>query len=200
MKKIFIESNEIRDNTLMMAHDIYMSGFMPDIFFVLLRGGAFMGNIVSEYFKYRGLDHIQYAAVVATSYTGVGEQEGLDIAGWTHHPEDIEKDKKILIIDDIFDSGVTINALVKLLHSYGFCSDNIKTAVHDYKEFTFKDYSGREKRIIPDFFCRKHIINSEDDNFWIHYLSHELIGLQDREFEDYYYNKSPRLRRVFDDT
>lgn len=199
MKKIFFSCNELRDNTLKMAHDIYMSGFLPDIFFVLLRGGAVIGNIISEYFSYRGHGDIHYAAVAAKSYSGVGEQDELDIAGWTHHPEDIDKDLKILIIDDIFDSGVTINALVKMLHSYDFKPDNIKTAVHDYKEFTYKKYASREERIIPDFYCKKHVINSEDENFWIHYLSHELIGLQDNEFEEYYYKESPGLRRIFDE-
>ena len=52
MNKEFINCDTIRDDTLKLAHTMYTKdGFVPDIIYASLRGGAYMANVFSEYYK-----------------------------------------------------------------------------------------------------------------------------------------------------
>ncbi len=51
MKKRFLSFDEVRNNGIKLAYKIYKDTGIPDIIYVLLRGGALLGNIISEYFK-----------------------------------------------------------------------------------------------------------------------------------------------------
>ena len=51
MNKIFLPYTDVRNNAIKLAHRILKDGFIPDIIYVPLRGGAYLGNIISEYFK-----------------------------------------------------------------------------------------------------------------------------------------------------
>ena len=113
----------------------------------------------------------------------------------TYSPEHLRHGDKILLIDDIFDSGKTINHLVELLLEKGIPRDDIKVAVHDYKHFT---YLKEQLPIQPDYWCRKHIISDPSQDLWIHYMSHELVGLSRSELEEHYFSQDPELRDVFE--
>ncbi len=185
MKKEFLSYQTIRNNSIKLAHRIHEDGFVPDVIYVSLRGGAYMGNVISEYFKVvrRGKRPVFYAAVVARSYTDVKEHEQIRIDGWTYDPKYLRSGDKVLIIDDIFDSGRTINHLVNICMDIGIPRDDIRVAVHDYKIRTFL----KEQPVIhPEYYCRKHVINSPEDDSWVHYLSHELVGLTDDEIKENY--------------
>ena len=185
MKKEFLKYETIRNNSIKLAHRIHEDGFIPDVIYVSLRGGAYMGNVISEYFKVvrRGQRPAFYAAVVARSYTDIREHEQIRIDGWTYDPRYLRSGDKVLIVDDIFDSGRTINHLVQISMDIGIPRDDIRVAVHDYKIRTFlKD----QPTIHPEYFCRKHIINSPEEDSWVHYLSHELVGLAEDEIRENY--------------
>ena len=118
MNKDFLTYDVVRNNAIKLAYRIYKENFIPDVIYVLLRGGAYIGNVISEYFKVvRSKDErpIYYAAVVARSYQGIRNQEEIMLDGWTYKPEYLRHGDKILLIDDIFDTGRTINYLVKLI-------------------------------------------------------------------------------------
>ena len=142
MHKEFVPYNTIRNNALKLAYRIYKDGFIPDIIYVSLRGGAYMGNVISEYFKFiRGDDKpVFYAAVVARSYTDISTQEAIRIDGWTYSPDFLRGGDKVLLVDDVYDSGRTINYLTQVIMQRGLSRDNIKVAVHDYK---VRDYAPR---------------------------------------------------------
>ncbi|NCN04595.1 MAG: phosphoribosyltransferase [Spirochaetales bacterium] len=198
MQKEFVSYQTVRNNALKLAHRMSSDGFVPDIIYVSLRGGAYMGNVMSEYFKVvrpKGVRPVFYAALVAHSYMGVREQEKIRIDGWTYSPEHLRSGDKILLIDDIFDSGRTINHLVEVLLEKGVPRKDIKIAVHDYK---IRNYQETSLPIHPDYFCRKHeILDPAEDN-WIHYLSHELVGLTDDEIEKNY-NDDPEVVSLLKD-
>ena len=195
MKKEFIQFDIVRDNALKLAHRIYSEGFIPDVIYVSLRGGAYLGNIISEYFKivHRGAHPVYYAAVVARSYTDVGKSQKIKIDGWTYSPEHLRVGDKVLLIDDIFDSGVTINHLAQIILDKGIPRTDLKVAVHDYKFFTDKN---EQLPVQPDYWCRKHEVTTNDEGYWIHYMSHELMGLTQAELEENYYTRDPDLRKV----
>ena len=195
MIKEFLPYNTVRNNGLKIAHRIFNDGFIPNIIYVSLRGGAYLGNVISEYYKFvqRRKSPIYYAAVVARSYTGVSEADEIKVEGWTYPTEALRKGDKILLIDDIFDTGRTINHLTKIIMSCGIPRKDIKIVVHDYKVFTDKE---EQLEIQPDYWCRKHELSLKDEAMWIHYSSHELVGLSEEELEEHYYKEDPELRDV----
>ena len=77
MEKEFLSYKVVRNNAVKLAHKIYIDGFFPDVIYVSLRGGAYMGNVISEYFKILRKDRhpVFYAAVVARSYVDIREQD-----------------------------------------------------------------------------------------------------------------------------
>ena len=191
MKKDFITYNNVRNNALKLANQIHTDGFVPDVIYVLLRGGAYLGNVFSEYFKIvKGNDRpVFYAAVVARSYTNIKEQSAVMIDGWTYNPEYLRNGDKVLLVDDIYDSGRTINHLGEVIINHGIPRHDLKIAVHDFKDIKYK----KDKLpLVPDYSCRTHIIEKPEDDVWIHYMSHELVGLTENELKEYY-KDSPEL-------
>ncbi len=197
MKKEFLSYQTVRNNAIKLAHRIYESDFIPDVIYVSLRGGAYLGNVISEYFKMVRKDErpVYYAAVVARSYVNINVQQSVKVEGWTYDPEYLRQGDRVLIVDDIFDTGRTINRLVEIILEKGIPRQDIKIAVHDYK---IRKYSSKKLQIHPDFYCRYHEIHSKDEDFWIHYSSHELVGLSEEERERYYYTEDEELRSALE--
>ncbi|MDR0583879.1 MAG: phosphoribosyltransferase [Treponema sp.] len=195
MKKEFLRFDTVRNNALKLAHRIYHDGFVPDVIYVSLRGGAYLGNMISEYFKvvHKGQRPVYYAAVVARSYTDVAKAEQIRIDGWTYSPAHLRVGDRVLLIDDIFDSGRTINYLAEVILDKGIPRRDLKVAVHDYKYFVDKE---KQLPIQPDYWCRKHEVSIHDEGYWIHYMSHELVGLSESELEKNYYVLDPELQEV----
>jgi len=194
MNKEFLQFDTVRDNAIKLAHRIYCEGFIPDVIYVSLRGGAYIGNIISEYYKNvrKETRPVYYAAVVARSYTDVAKSDQVKVDGWTYSPDYLRVGDKVLLIDDIFDSGKTINYLAQVILDKGIPRKDLKIAVHDYKYFTDKEV---QLPIQPDYWCRKHDVSIHDDVYWIHYMSHELMGLTEKELEENYYCRDPELRK-----
>lgn len=191
--KEFIPYDEIRNNAIRLAHEIHAAEFVPDIIYVSLRGGAYMGNVISEYFKFvrRGQRPVFYAAVVARSYTDIHSRERVSVDGWTYSPEHLRSGDRVLVIDDIFDTGRTVNHLAAIILEKGIPRADLKVAVHDYK---IRQYADEHLPIQPDFWCRKHEIKTPAEDQWIHYLSHEMVGLVPDEIDAYY--KDPEVRSI----
>lgn len=195
MSKEFISYNQVRNNALKLAHRIHTDGFVPDVVYVSLRGGAYLGNVISEYFKAVRKDNrpVFYAAVVARSYTDVRQCEQVRVDGWTYSPEYLRNGDKVLLVDDIYDSGRTINHLANVILEKGVPRKDLKIAVHDYK---IVRYRGESLPIVPDYWCRLHDIQKPEDERWIHYMSHELVGLTEAELKTHYYPEDPELQDI----
>ncbi len=186
MTKEFLSPELIRDNSLKLACRMHqVDGFVPDVIYASLRGGAYLANVFSEYFKLvrTGMRPVLYAAVVARSYTDVRCQSQVMIDGWTYKPEFLRSGDKVLLVDDIFDTGKTINYLSEVIMSNGIAREDLKIAVHDYKVPLYKE---EQLPFQPDYYSRKHVIESPEDDIWIHYLNHEFIGLSEEEISSSY--------------
>lgn len=184
VKKDFIGFEQVRNNALLLARRILDSGFLPDIVYVSLRGGAYLGNVLSEYLRLftPARKRLFYAAVVAHSYTDVKSRQQVRVDGWTYDPRYLRGGDRVLFVDDIYDSGLTINHLVDIILARGIPREDIKVAVHDFKVYAWKPLLP----IVPDFWCRRWDIPSPEEDVWIHYLSHELVGLTPQEIEEHY--------------
>ncbi len=197
MVKEFLQYDVVRNDALKLAYKMFNEdGFVPDVIYCSLRGGAYMANVISEFYKLvnTGRHPVLYAAVVARSYSGVRESTPrVYVDGWTYPPANLRPGDRIMLVDDIFDTGNTINALVNiLLRDYGVPRENIKVVVHDYKCVTYKEL----QPIQPDYWCRKFTVTSPEEDLWIHYMSHELVGLSQKELEENYYRQDPELQRI----
>ena len=198
MIKEFLPYDTIRNDALKLSHKIYNEdGFVPDIIYSSLRGGAYMANVISEYYKIARKNErpVLYAAVVAHSYSDVRQATPrVFVDGWTYHPENLRPGDKIMLVDDIFDTGNTINALVNILLDYGVSRENIKVVVHDYKEFSYKP----RLPIVPDYWARKIAITKPEEDCWIHYMSHEMVGLKKEEFFENYCKQDVELEAIIE--
>lgn len=197
MIKEFTAYDTVRNNAIRLAARIYSDGFVPDVIYVSLRGGAYLGNVISEYFKVvrRGRRPVYYAAVVARSYTDVAQAERVAVDGWTYAPEHLRNGDRVLLVDDIFDSGRTLNHLANIIMEKGIPRRDLKIAVHDYKDF----YDLEPKQAVqPDYWCRKMELSVKDERRWVHYLSHELVGLSTAEINQHYYSADAGLRPLLD--
>ena len=195
--KEFLPYDSVRIDALKLAHKIYQQDkFVPDVIYTSLRGGAYMANVISEYYKVALKKHkpVLYAAVVARGYTDVSQHSAVRIDGWTYSPDYLRAGDKIMLVDDIFDSGRTLNYLVGILLERGVPRENIKIVVHDYKVYKWKE----QLPIQPDYWCRKFEISNPEENNWINYNSHELVGLTHEELEENFYKPYPDLREVLE--
>lgn len=218
MTKEFLPFEKVRNDALHLAHKMHTDGVIPTVIYCSLRGGAYMANVISEYYKIAcPKSKVMYASVVAHSYTTADEEESdgaghdgsshtgsnramiqsrckVHVEGWSLMPESLRPTDTVMFVDDIFDSGHTVNALVRIFLKHGIPRGRIVVVVHDYKCFLYK----KPLPVLPDYWCRKIDIAKPDDDVWIHYMSHELAGLTREELEEYYYKEDPALREVFD--
>ncbi|WGK68484.1 phosphoribosyltransferase family protein [Candidatus Haliotispira prima] len=195
-KKIVTDPITLRNNGIRIAYQMWKDGFIPSMIYVPLRGGAGLGNIISEVFKLLLPEApSMYCAVVAHSYQGFGSQSSINIDGWTTTPENIRPVDRVLLVDDIYDSGKSANYLWDLILKYNKHPENFRLAVHDYKEFTYREPLPK----VPDYWAVHHRIENEEDDFWIHYSSHELYGLTMEERQEHYYKDDPTLQNIMEE-
>jgi len=200
--KEFIPHDVIRDSALKLAYKMYKEDhFIPDVIYVSLRGGVYMANVFSEFYKMvckkEQRRPVLYAAVVARSRAAQipGEETKVFVDGWTYSPDYLRYGDKVCIVDDIFDTGNTVNKLASVIMDKGIPREDIIIAVYDYKVPLYK----KEKPlpIQPDYYCRKHVLNSPEDETWIHYLCHEYVGLTNEEIEEVY--SDPEVRKILEE-
>lgn len=185
MGKEYISCQLVRNNAIKLAYRLLKNNFIPTVIYVSLRGGAYLGNVISEYYKLR-VRHdspVLYAAVVAHSYSDVHTHTKIHIDGWTYDPSRLTAHDRVLLVDDIFDSGATVNELAAIISKQGVARENLIIAVHDYK---IRTYHAQKHRYTPDYWCRRIEVRSPEEDNWIHYLSHELVGLTHQEIQEYY--------------
>ena len=70
--------------------------------------------------------------------------------------EEISNDKKVLIVDDICDSGITMSQIILKFYSNGFNIDNIKTSSLLYN---------KSQKFVVDYYAKN--IDRSTDKRWI---------------------------------
>ena len=172
MHKIYITAQELLESSFKLAHKIFEDGFRPQFIVGIWRGGAPIGIAVQEYFEYREVstDHI---SVRTSSYYGIGKQSReIKVHGLHYLLENANADDGLLIVDDVFDSGRSVEALIKEIKSQARLNtpQDIRVACSWYKP------GMRAVDIEPDYF-----IHQSDD--WL-VFPHELFGLTKEEIAE----------------
>ncbi len=157
--KVYISADVQCRDSFEFAKRIYDTGYRPDLLIGLWRGGTPIAIAVHEFFVFKGHARANLP-VKCASYSGMSRTEELTIDLPEKFNEFLAPGKKILVVDDVFDSGKTAAALKKLLESAG-CEAKIATLY-------FKPANNKTD-IVPDFYLK-----ATDE--WI-VFPHELEGL-----------------------
>ena len=189
VKKRFIEEQALLEDAFRLAVNIFDSGFRPDFIVGIWRGGSTVGIYVQECLQYLGVktDHI----AIRTSYRGqpsygemIENPESIRVHGLQYLFENLNREDKLLIVDDVFSSGYNVEAVINRLTRK--CKRNmpeeVRVAVPYFKPG--KNLSGRE----PDYFLH----TTED---WL-VLPYELQGLSTEEIAEYKPDLAPLIREA----
>lgn len=115
MDKHYITANALLLDSFKLAELIFQRGFRPDFIVGVWRGGAPVGIAVQEYLEFMGVtsDHI---AIRTSSYLGIDQQNvNVRVYGLNYVIDHISPEKSLLIVDDVFDSGRSVQAIIKEL-------------------------------------------------------------------------------------
>ncbi len=167
MKKTFISADELLVDSFRLAEQIYHSDFRPQFIVGLWRGGAPVGIAVQEYLAYAGVktDHI---AVRTSYYTAPGQhRKRVSVHGLRYVLENTRAEDALLLVDDVFDSGRSMLAVVKQLEQEAGRPATIKLACPWYKP------ARNTTPLTPDYY-----LHETDD--WL-VFPHELVGLTPEE-------------------
>jgi len=189
VKKQFIEEQALLEDAFRLAVNIFDSGFRPDFIVGIWRGGSTVGIYVQECLQYLGVktDHI----AIRTSYRGqpsygemIENPENIRVHGLQYLFENLNREDKLLIVDDVFSSGYNVEAVINRLTRK--CKRNmpeeVRVAVPYFKPV--KNLSGRK----PDYFLH----TTED---WL-VLPYELQGLSTEEIAEYKPDVAPLIREA----
>jgi hypoxanthine phosphoribosyltransferase len=149
VEKYYIESEQLLRDSYELAAKVLASGFRPKVIIALWRGGAPIGVAVQEFIDYFGNCHTDHIAIRTSSYTGIGQQSSeIRIHGLNYLLKNINFDDPLLIVDDVFDTGRTIDALIDEMRvrPRKNCPEDIRVAVP-----YFKPKSNKTNRI-PEYY------------------------------------------------
>jgi hypothetical protein len=120
MNERFIGADELLRDSFQLAANIYQAGYRPDFLVGLWRGGSAVGIAVQEGLDYFGVptDHI----AIRTSYSGargysqmVSAADSIRVHGLQYLLENLCSHHSLLIIDDVYSTGSSVNAVIKQL-------------------------------------------------------------------------------------
>ena len=121
MNKIFVSADDLLLDAFQLAATICESGFRPDFLVGLWRGGSAVGIAVQEGLEHFGVatDHI----AIRTSYRGqasystmVDEAGRIRAHGLRYLHERVCEQHSMLIVDDAYSTGSSVNAVIEQLH------------------------------------------------------------------------------------
>ena len=171
MDKTVLTAEELLKDSFRLGVKILESGFEPTMIIAIWRGGTPVGMAVQEILAYCGIesDHI---AIRTSSYTGVDQRGAVAVHGLNYMIKKVCHDDRVLIVDDVFDTGNTIKAVVEeiRLKARGNTPDDIRVAVPWYKP------TRNETDMTPDYYLRE---TSE----WL-VFPHELDALTPEELAE----------------
>lgn len=172
MDKLYISSQELLADSFRLAARIFASGFRPHFIVGIWRGGSPVGIAVQEYFEFRGAqtDHI---AIRTSSYTGIGEQaKTIRVHGLHYIIENVNADDSLLIVDDVFDSGRSIEAVLQEL------GEKTRRNMPQDLRIACPWYKPKQSKvdIVPDYYLQ------ETDKWLV--FPHELAGLTLEEIRE----------------
>ncbi|MBX5461437.1 MAG: hypoxanthine phosphoribosyltransferase [Steroidobacteraceae bacterium] len=112
MDKVFISAESLLRDSMQLGIEITRSGFRPSFLVAIWRGGAPIGITVQEVLEYHGV-HCDHIAIRTSSYAGIDQQEKtVRVHATDYLVSRLNAEDRLLLIDDVFDSGRSIEAVI----------------------------------------------------------------------------------------
>ena len=181
MDKLFIQTEQLLEDSFQLAWQVYKSGYRPNYIIGVWRGGAPIGIAVQEFLDVLGVvsDHI---AIRTSYYTGIGERKKkVQVYGLNYMIRRLESEDSLLIVDDVHDTGISIHQIISDLKKA--CKKNtpeIRIATPYFKPLN------NETKRKPDYYLH------ETDRWLV--FPHELEGLTAEEIRAH----KPELAKLMD--
>jgi hypoxanthine phosphoribosyltransferase len=181
MDKHYIGATELLEDSFKLAWEVYESGYRPNYIVGVWRGGAPIGIAVQELFDVLGVesDHI---AIRTSYYSSIDQRnDKVQVYGLSYLIKKLESEDSLLIVDDVFDTGNSINQIIIDIQTA--CKKNtpeIRIATPYFKPAQNKTNRN------PDYFLH------ETDKWLV--FPHELEGLSGEEIA----NNKPELKALLD--
>ena len=127
-EKLIVSWDEYNNTVEKLAIMIHESGYKPTLLVGIMRGGAPMIDLLSRVFKLK----CAYLAVESYSGKGIEDEQGNIV--FSREMSSIAQNMggKILLCDDLSDTGITLNKSVDWLRKY----EPIKDKIEDIKTAT----------------------------------------------------------------
>lgn len=162
-EKIYLDSNGLTRDSFALARKIFDDGFRPDVIIGLWRGGTPVAVAVHEALHYLGVE-CYHTALKTQAYTGIGEHKHPVIENMGAVMDHLREAERVLVVDDIFDSGDTVAAV----------KDAFRPFVRDLRFATLYYKPARSRWPFgPDYWLR-------ETDAWL-VFPHELMGLTREE-------------------
>jgi hypoxanthine phosphoribosyltransferase len=179
MDKTVLSAQDLLEDSFRLGLQVLESGFEPTLIIAIWRGGTPVGMALQEVLDYCGVDS-DHIAIRTSSYGGVDERGAVAVHGLNYIVKKICREDRVLIVDDVFDTGNTIKAVVNeiKMRARGNTPDEIRVAVPWFKP------TRNETDMKPDFFLRQ-------TTEWL-VFPHELDALTPEEMLE----ARPRLHEI----
>ena len=119
VEKSFIGAQDLLADSFRLGLQVYESGFLPNFIVGVWRGGSPVGIAVQELLDYFGVqtDHI---AIRTSLYSGINERRRrVRVHGLGYVLDSVNHEDNLLIVDDVWDSGRSIKAVIDKLREKG---------------------------------------------------------------------------------
>jgi hypoxanthine phosphoribosyltransferase len=165
MDKLFISADSLLRDSMELARRVLVSGMRPTFLVGMWRGGSPIGIAVQEVFEYYGI-HTDHIAIRTSAYAGIDlEHKTVRVHATDYLVSRLEADDQLLIVDDVFDSGRSLEAVIDELtrRCRRNLPDKIRIATVYYKP------KRRRSVLLPDYYIH------ETDHWLV--FPHEIQGL-----------------------
>lgn len=170
--KKYVTAEELLEDSFQLGLKILKSDFRPKFIVGVWRGGTPTGIAVQELLDYYGVD-TDHISIRTSSYIGMQQQKEVKVHGLEYIIKNINAEDSLLIVDDVFDSGRSIDAIIN--HLKIRCRRNtpetIKIATVFYKP------KRNVTDLTPDFYCH------ETDDWLV--FPHELADMSISEIREH---------------
>lgn len=167
-KKIFLTANQLLEDAFRLGEKIISSGFRPDLLVALWRGGTPVAIAVEELLTYQGIPH-NHQVLKTRHYQGIeNRREQIDIDGLETVLCTAQNCRRVLLVDDVFDTGLTVDKVITSLET------NLSADLPDIRIAApyFKPGNNLSKRI-PHYYLY------QTDQWLV--FPHEIVGLSPEE-------------------
>lgn len=162
--KTFISGNEIFVDSYKLARKIYDDGFRPDFVVGIWRGGTPIGIAVEEFLRIQQCPIKFHTAIKTQSYTGIGQRREVEVMGLEDVVAKCNSEDKLLILDDVFDTGNSVKAVLEALKAKARKNmPETRTGCLWYKP------TANQTDVVPDYWLH-------ETEAWL-VFPHELEGL-----------------------